>query len=445
MSQPHASQQSDRTSLDDFGATGLSRRASGLHAVPADVRTAKGPIRRRRIIYIAGYDPRGPEEAARRILAREIGRMSNRTGIIAEITPVVTEAGTYEATWSVTSQNCKDTSVAWSVSNDFLFLRWDDLVAPDFARPYPARLVRSLGVLLDYLLTGTLIRMARTSHTTLFLWLYPPIAALLLMLVAGLAGTVAQWAAHSVFAITQPLNGLIGITVAILIALSGAAAMRFRYWGHLMELWIFCRDYAVGNRPDVEERCRTFARIIAEAAAKKDVDETIVLGHSCGGMLTLEAMGEALLTTPEAFKTGAPVVLCNIGSCAGTSLLRHTSEMTRSRILALAETKNLVWLEIQAKQDLINYYQADPVNMAGIDRDCSRANPAIRIVNIKDLIAPETYRRIRRDFFRNHHQTIMANDYEMPWEFPRILCESCPVVEVAQDMIRKHLDHTTHN
>ena len=442
MEQRSAPKNADSKQLpnhQDANPTHLTDRAFGIHLVPEGTRRSETPIRRRQVIYIAGYDPRPPEEAARRILARETERMAARTGIAASLSPVLPGRDEHEARWVLEASCSPEDRPPWSIETDFLYLRWDDLVAPDFARPFVRRAVRSLGTLLDYVFSGALFRMLRSYHPTVFLWLYPPLAVVLLILAAIWLGTVAQFVAEDAGGWPSGIAGMIGAASALGVFALGRFAVPFGYWGHLMELWIFCRDYAVGARPDVEDRVRLFAGRIAEAAAASDYDETLIIGHSFGCMLAAEATGEARLRAPEAFRQGAPVALVNVASCAGTSLLRRTSETTRRRMIALAETSDMVWLEIQGKQDLINYYRVDPMVMAGIDDDPARPNPVIRGLSLKDLVSAQTYRRIRKDFFRNHHQTIMANDHHYPWELPRLLAGPTSVTDVAQGIVLKYL------
>jgi hypothetical protein len=422
--------------------TRLSNRAFGIQPVAANARKAADPVKRRRVLYIAGYDPRGPEEAARRILEREAKRMSAR----ADIEVVVTQASETDhplvTAWEmVAEEQSGDKGEHWRVETEFLYLRWDDLVAPDFAIPYRRRIVGALSLLIDYLLSGALFRMFAASHSVLFLWLYPPIAVIVLVLAGLLAGSWATVAVEQMIGLGAFGSGLLGAAIALGIIAIGRGAMSLGYWGHLMLLWLFCRDYALGLRPDVEDRCEAFGKIIASQVARKDVDETVIIGHSYGCMLAMEATGAALIEHPESFEQGAPVVLANVASCAGTSLLRNTCRRTRARIKALASSRALVWLEVQGKQDLINYYRADPVVMAGIEDDDTRPNPVIRGLSLKDLVTPATYSRIRKDFFRNHHQTIMANDHDYPWELPRNLCGPRPIPEIANNIVRKYLYH----
>jgi pimeloyl-ACP methyl ester carboxylesterase len=420
--------------------SGRSDRAFGIHMAPSEMRRANHPVRRRRVIYIAGYDPRSPEDAARLILARETTRMATRLGRQAEMSEV--RQDTTEpllAHWTLTAQSNEGPNSA--VTTVFDYLRWDDLVAPDFQRPLYARAWRSAITFVDYIARGSLFRMGKATHSTLFLWLYPFLALIAAVIATIMLASLVLEATHSMVG-TGTTASILGFIATLGVLAAGYATisqlMRRGYWAHLLDLWIFCRDYALGHRTDVDNRVKWFARHIQAAARQSDVDETLIVGHSFGALLAQEAVGEALILDPAAFTEGAPVCLLCIASCGPTSLAHRTPQGTGKRMQALAESMDVTWIEIQGKQDLINYYRVDPMEVAGFANDPDRPNPVVRGISIKDLVTRPTYKRIRKDFFRNHHQTIMANDHDYPWEFPRLLCGQQPAIDAADDIILKY-------
>jgi hypothetical protein len=57
----------------------------------------------------------------------------------------------------------------------------------------------------------------------------------------------------------------------------------------------------------------------------------------------------------------------------------------------------------------------------------TRHNPTIWKVNLKDLISPEHYRRVRWNFFRVHYQFIMANDMPAPYDYVLVVGGPMPI------------------
>lgn len=389
-----------------------SKRRAGQMHVPSGVRANRKPVTKRRIVYIAGYDPRAPEEAKYDLLKREFDRYCDGKALEHDVSDIAHSADGETASWHV-----RLSGEGWSAESEYLFLRWDDIVARDFARSFPHRVLRALVVLLDYLLTGTLWRMARAFHRTPILWLYPFVALAAIFALAALAWQFIVSYDRVLGAVPPPYEHAIGAGAALLIVTIGAWLTRRTFIQHLTDLWCFCRDYARGTRPDMDARCARFADHVLEAVRRDDVDETLLIGHSYGAMMMVEAVAHALARDEAAFDRGAPVVLVTLGSCINTSTLRPGSTLRRDSVKRVAQSKALLWTEIQSRQDLINFYQDDAGKAAGLAEDSKRPNPIVRLVSITDMLSPPNYRRFRFNYFRIHYQTICANDYPHPWDY----------------------------
>ena len=69
---------------------------------------------------------------------------------------------------------------------------------------------------------------------------------------------------------------------------------------------------------------------------------------------------------------------------------------------------------MQARGDILNFYNFDPVGGIGIDAGPARCNPLVWIVRLRDMLAPEFFNKLIRSWFRMHYQFIMANDMRAP-------------------------------
>ncbi|MCC0017259.1 MAG: hypothetical protein H6878_13415 [Rhodobiaceae bacterium] len=388
-----------------------SPRRVGHQLVSHDIRVAHGPVRRRRIVYIAGYDPRPPEGAKYDLLKREAARYCKDRPVDFTISDVEHAPDAMSACWTLSLAG-----EGWRSEAEYLFLRWDDIVARDFARSFPERLLRSLVTLADYLASGTVWRMGRIFHRTLMLWPYP-FVALAAIVAAAIAGGFGAGSLLSGFGAGTWLSLAGGVLAAGAIACAGALLTRRTFIQHLADLWCFCRDFAISRRPDMEERCDLFADRILEAVRRDDVDETLLIGHSYGCMMIVEAVARALDRDEQAFETGAPVGVITLGSCIDTSTLHPRAHARKGAVRRVAQSDKLLWAEIQGRQDMINFYLDDPGVAAGLPDDSQRPNPVVRVLTLLEVLGTANYRRFQMNYFRLHYQTICANDRSHPWDY----------------------------
>ncbi|MEZ5877414.1 MAG: hypothetical protein R3D43_06415 [Tepidamorphaceae bacterium] len=388
-------------------ARNRSLRRKGRQPVSPGFRKPPGPVRRRRIVYIAGYDPRPPEGATYSLLKREVERYCENRPVSFDLSPVAHAPDGETASWTLALE-----AEGWRCEAEYLFLRWDDIVARDFARWFPERVLRSFVTLLDYLLSGTLFAMGKAFHRTAILWLYPFIAIAGILALAVLAGL---WAADAFSG--AAMGTAAGIAVFVVVAAIGAWFTRFTFIQHLADLWCFLRDFAIGKRPDMEARCERFADYVLDAVRRDDVDETILVGHSYGTMMVVEATARALARDADAFSSGSPVSVLTLGSCINTSSLHPRAQARKASVSRVAGLEHVMWAEIQGRQDMINYFQDDPAVAAGLPEDDTRANPVVRTFSLRDVLSGSTYNRFSLNYFRMHFQTICANDVSHPWDY----------------------------
>jgi hypothetical protein len=68
-------------------------------------------------------------------------------------------------------------------------------------------------------------------------------------------------------------------------------------------------------------------------------------------------------------------------------------------------------------------------------REPGRAFPLIRQVRIKDMLEPQTYKRIKRNFFRVHYQYIFGNTRPYWFDFFQVCCGPTPLLERTEKSI----------
>jgi hypothetical protein len=95
----------------------------------------------------------------------------------------------------------------------------------------------------------------------------------------------------------------------------------------------------------------------------------------------------------------------------------------------LAVEPSVDWIDCQARKDVMNFYQFDPITSHGIDVGTARRNPKIVPVRFRDIIRPEYYQKFRWQFFRVHFQFVMANERPNAYDFFMIVCGPVPLSE----------------
>jgi hypothetical protein len=102
-------------------------------------------------------------------------------------------------------------------------------------------------------------------------------------------------------------------------------------------------------------------------------------------------------------------------------------------VAALAQDGRIGWVEAQCLTDVINFYKTNPASEMGV---ASRADfPLVRRVRIKDMLQPDTYKRIKKSFFRVHYQYIFGNTKPYWYDFFQICCGPVPLLERAEKML----------
>jgi pimeloyl-ACP methyl ester carboxylesterase len=192
-------------------------------------------------------------------------------------------------------------------------------------------------------------------------------------------------------------------------------------------------EYARGE-PSCWDRCiEAGAHRLVDIAKASAADEIVVVGHSGGGVTAPALMARALELDPELGRRGPRIVLLTPGSLMpGIGLHRNAIRVHRD-VARIAVEPSILWIDVQARGDILNFYNFDPVSGIGIDAGPTRCNPFIWIVRLRDMLAPEFFtNHLTRSWFRMHYQFIMANDMRAPYEYMMLVCGPVPVEQWAK-------------
>jgi pimeloyl-ACP methyl ester carboxylesterase len=361
-------------------------------------------VRRRLIIYVQGYDPRGLPEYFR-MFRREYRRTCELCKLTGKIGSVQNVPGANYVHWDVTTNGR-----GWTTDTRYLFLRWEDVIRKDFARPAWWKIVNMMRAMLISIFNGVYWRILKAHWRFGLFTIYPLLLMLFWIALGAVVGTLCF---KLIAALGAPpvARTMVGVVTGI-----GVFASALWLTEPMTYLLYMCDDiyathqFANGKRPDWEERMELFARYIVDAVRASDADEAIIVGHSSGSFLAVDVLDRALARDPALGRHGPRVRLLTIGANLPIVGFNPRAQWFRDRLKRLAVAPDIDWVDYQSRHDIMNFWPFDPVAGHGIALGPERRNPQVVSISFRDLWIPGDFGRRRWRFFKAHFQFLMANE-----------------------------------
>ena len=316
----------------------------------------------------------------------------------------------------IATVNMKTRDKGWQVDTEFNFLVWNELVLKDFAKALPVRLVHYLITFFDYVLSGTAFSFFRTNWRFALYFLFPAVMIGLFITAGLLTAKLALMLSFNGGSIVATIAGF-----AIFMSLLKWVGGRW-FVLHLMDLWSFSRYYLREMRPDADAGIKIYANAVVECANSEKFDEILLIGHSTGGALILDIAATARAIQPDIFNKKNRLTILTVGSTALKIGLHPAANKFRQKIQTLVDDQNINWVEYQSHTDIINFYKTDPVNEMRLTNNRADAFPIVQTVRIREMLEPNVYKRVKKNFFRMHYQFIMGNTRPYHYDFFMICC-----------------------
>jgi hypothetical protein len=198
---------------------------------------------------------------------------------------------------------------------------------------------------------------------------------------------------------------------------------------YLLSDTIWTWQFSHRQRPDWDQRIDRFAQHLVDVARTSQAQEIVLVGHSSGSFLGVELLARALKLDPSIGRHGPRIVLLTIGANFPIVGYHKASHEFRDHLRDLAVEPSIDWIDCQARKDVMNFFQFDPLAAHGIDVGTARRNPTIVPIRFREIIRPENYNAFRRKFFRVHFQFVMANQVPHAYDFFMIVCGPVPLRE----------------
>jgi hypothetical protein len=383
-------------------------------------------VRRRHVLYVEGYDPQGAE-GYHNLFTRSFKRFLKNWPLKTSVGDLHLDSEDL-AHWTIDAAGPN-----WQVATRYDFLRQEQMIRANMAEPIWRQVPRALGWAMNYLFTGTLFRIYRASHQYGLALTYFQLLLQIWLVASALGGWLIGWLAMRYLNAPLALAWVSGIAAAgVLFGLLRPLADKF-FVVQINSHWPYLLEYAPGDKPSCWDRCiEAGARRLVEIAKANAADEIVVVGHSGGGVTAPAIVARALELDPDLGRHGPRVVLLTPGSLMPGIGLHHTATRVRRDIARIATEPSVLWIDAQARADVLNFYNFDPVAGLGIDAGVKRCNPLVWTVRLRDMLAPEFYDKLRWNLFRMHYQFIMANDMRAPYDYMMLVCGPLPVEQWAR-------------
>ena len=180
---------------------------------------------------------------------------------------------------------------------------------------------------------------------------------------------------------------------------------------HLFDDWHVAARFARLDQPVYGERIDTYVEALRQILSKP-ADEYLVTAHSLGGTLATHVLG-ALIDRYPGFLEGKAISLVTLGgSGLQTSLLRCATAL-RQRIGTILQSP-VTWIDMQCLTDPANFYRSKVARDNGFS---ALPEPVVITIRVRNMLAPERYRRIKRDFLRVHRQFVLGSDRRTHFDY----------------------------
>jgi hypothetical protein len=374
-------------------------------------------VGRRHVYHLAGYDPIDAGAQYRRF-ARQRDLFQRTWHVDVALSEQERPNGRPFARWTVRAR-----AGNWQVETVHELMLWDDIVRGDSMRPMPLRLFKAALAYLDFIVTGTMFRYIIANQRYAIFFFIPLVQIALLAAAAGLCAVL----------LTRFL-GLTGVAATVIGVLAGLALfiglLRWpgRRWrvAHLLDDWIFARDYLYGRRSDIDARLDDFAAALVARAREGSVDEIVVVGHSLGAMLALDVVDRALSSDPDLGRRGMAICVLTIGATIPKFALHPWARRIHGILARVVAEPAVPWVEYQSRDDTISFYKFDPVSLRRLSGDRLDGKPVIRRVQLHQMLHPETLARHRNNILRLHYQSVMANEKRASYDYFLMVCGPVP-------------------
>lgn len=368
---------------------------------------APSPVRRRRVLYLPGYDPIPPRRY-RELYRREGAEQARISGYTLEFGPRRDRSG---FGWGVTGR-----LGGARVEAEVEVLVWSDVVAASMGASIPATYAQLARTVWAYLGSGALWRLMRLRRGPLLAALYPVAMLLAQLAVALLLGAILGWLLAGL------LSGWAGALLSTAAGLASAAGVLivFRQKDAHLFAYYLMHDFAFTARDGgayphaLEARLAQFTDRLAEVLAG-DWDEVLLVGHSSGAYLAVSVTAD-LLRSGRLPAQGPDLALLTLGHVVPMASFLPRARRLRADLAFLSVQDDVAWVDVTAPGDACCFGLCDPVAVSGVAPPDARW-PLVLSAAFTHTLSTEKRAALRNRWFRLHFQYLCAFDRPRDYDY----------------------------
>jgi len=361
---------------------------------------------RRKVFFISGFDPKGPA-FYHQLFTDNAAKQSALSNMQLDVS-ARKRCGKNLSGWKISALEDGE-----KIATDYVFCRWDDLIARHY---WPRGSFNLFGQMLKaywhHIRSGFLLRTYANAWPTFIAGSFPATVILACVLTAFFAGLAIAGLGLKFFGYPVWL-------AIIAAAASGAGAIKYLtpmldkkmgvYW--LIRIYIFLIPQAGGKTTLVNERFRGFAEQVVKAAKSGEYDEVLIVGHSTGAQAAVSILAMARDIDPDFSQAGTNVSLLTLGSSIPMLSWQRQAGWFRAQLKAVANMKELAWVDFTAAQDGACFALFDPVENSGLKhRDPKNPSPKLLSIKLFELYSKNRFQIVRRNWFQIHFQYLSAGE-----------------------------------
>ena len=298
------------------------------------------------------------------------------------------------------------------VHNDYVFLRWDDLIRQQWTRRLPAIVAEAFSTLRGYARSGVLRRIYQTRRVIFQTLVYTSVLITGLALAALGLGALVAWAAFVGLGWTLwvALAGGLATMLAVLFTWPLIEKSLNPLWASRATAFILAQSHS--RVAGLDDKLAAFAEQIVAAAQAAEHDEIMLVAHSSGVQLAVSTMALALKKYPklgQQDRQGVPVSLLTLGGSIPLLAMLPQAQFFRDRLQVLLDAEQIFWVDVNQTTDWVCWAAPGP-------------RPLPRSPRIHTLFSEKNYQALKRDQLRLHFQYLMAGELAGDYDFFAITC-----------------------
>ncbi len=388
-----------------------------------------GPVRRRHVFFLGGFDPKGGSYY-HRLYRSQAALQAQVTGLACGV-GARTKLANGNSQWTV-QRGAESGRAEDATHTVFEYAQWDDIVRSHWPRSSWQATRDALALYGALALRPQLLYQGlRRAPNALLVLVFPLLFWMLVAALAGLAAVAAVLVAVLVLGQGLALGGVVAGLVGAAVGWAGWrwGQPRRIFWlahiGSFVQRWARADSMAtkqeLGAPFALTARLAQLAQSVQARLDDPQVDEVLVVGFSVGSMLALAACGQVVARyAPGAAASTAlgKLSLLTLGHCIPLlGFLMPQAQAFRADLLRVGQQTELCWVDISALADWGACAQVDPVQLCAPEA-CAYPNPyAMLSPRFHVLFAPAVYAQLRRDRRRMHLQYLMAGQLPGAYDY----------------------------